>query len=57
MNDMAMKPRVLELLRFAHQEEQKLMRTLSEAERGATGSADRWSAKDILVNIMLWKEL
>lgn len=33
------------------------MGTLSEAERSAAGTADRWSAKDILVNIMLWKEL
>ncbi len=57
MNDNPMKPRILELLRFAHQEEQELMGTLSEAERSAEGTADHWSAKDILVNIMLWKEL
>ena len=57
MNDSLMKPRILELLRFAHQEEQELMGRLSEAERSATGTADRWSAKDMLVNIMLWKEL
>ena len=56
MNDSPMKPRVLELLRFAHQEEQELVGTLSEAERNAMGTAERWSAKDILVNIMIWKE-
>ena len=33
------------------------MGTLSEAERSASGTADHWSAKDYLVNIMLWKEL
>ena len=57
MNDSLMKPRILELLRFAHEEEQELMGTLSEAERNATGTAERWSAKDFLVNIMTWKEL
>ena len=57
MNDSPMKPRILELLRFAHQEEQALMGTLNEAERSAVGTAERWSAKDRLVNIMLWKEL
>src|SRR5690348_15887877 len=57
MNDSPMKPRILELLRFAHQEEQQLVGTLSAAERRAAGTAERWSAKDILVNIMLWKEL
>src|SRR5690348_17999454 len=57
MNDSPMKPRILELLRFAHQEEQALMGTLSEAERGEMATGERWSAKDILVNIMLWKEL
>ncbi len=57
MNDSPIKPRILELLRFAHQREQELMSTLSEAERSASGTADCRSAKDILVNIMLWKEL
>lgn len=33
------------------------MGTLSEVERSAAGTPERWSAKDILVNIMLWKEL
>lgn len=49
MNDNPIKPRILELLHFAHRQEQELMSTLDEAER--------WSAKDFLVNIMLWKEL
>ena len=57
MNDSPMKPGILELLHFASQEEQELIATLSEAERSAVGTAERWSAKDILVNIMLWKEL
>jgi rhodanese-related sulfurtransferase len=57
VNDSPMKPRILELLRFAHQQERELMSTLSEVERGAIGTADRWSPKDFLVNIMLWKEL
>lgn len=57
MNDSPMKPRILELLRFAEQQERELMSTLSESERSASGTANSWSAKDILVNIMLWKEL
>lgn len=57
MNDSPIKPRILELLRFAHRQEQEMMSTLSEAERSASGSADHWSAKDFLVNIMRWKEL
>jgi len=57
MNNNPLKPRILELLRFAHQQEQKLMGTLSEVERHAPGTADHWSAKDFLVNITLWKEL
>ena len=40
MNDGPMKPRILELLHFADQEEQQLMGTLSEAERSATGTGD-----------------
>lgn len=57
MNKPFIKPRVLALLHFAHQQEQQVMSTLSEAERSASGIADNWSAKDFLVNIMLWKEL
>jgi phage shock protein E len=57
MSNSPMKPRILELLHFAHLQEQKLMSTLREAERSASGTADHWSAKDFLVSIMLWKEL
>ncbi len=57
MNNRPMKPRILELLHFAHQREQKLMSTLSQAEQSASGTVDHWSPKDFLVNIMLWKEL
>jgi len=57
MNNSPMKPRILELLHFAHLQEQKLMSTFSETERSASGTADHWSAKDFLVSIMLWKEL
>ena len=57
MNDSSIKPRILELLHFAHRQEQELMSTLSEDERSASGTADQWLAKDFLVNIMTWKEL
>jgi phage shock protein E len=57
MNNGPMKSTILELLHFAHQQEQKLMSTLSESEQSASGTSDHWSAKDFLVSIMLWKEL
>ncbi len=57
MNNAPMKPRILSLLRFARQQEQKMVDRLSEAERKAQGTADRWAAKDFLVNILLWRQL
>lgn len=57
MNNGPTKSTILELLRFAHQQERELMSTLSEVERSVSGTADQWSAKDFLVNIMTWKEL
>ena len=57
MNETPMKPRLLALLSFAHEQEQQLVMGLSEAERNATGTVDAWAAKDFLVNILCWKQL
>ena len=57
MNNTQMKPRILALLYFAHQQEQQLVDRFSEAERNATGTLEAWAAKDFLANIMLWKQL
>jgi len=52
-----MKPRILALLHFSRQQEQQFVDGLSDAERNAVGTPDSWTAKDFLVNIMLWKQL
>src|SRR5581483_2227110 len=57
MNDVPMKPRVLSLLTFAHQQEQHMVNGLSEAERKTQGTAGCWAAKDFLANILLWRQL
>ena len=57
MSNLKMKPRILTLLNFSHQQVQQFVCGLSEAERKAGGTPDRWSAKDFLANIMLWHQL
>ena len=57
MSNIPMKPRILALLRFSHQQVQQFVEGLSDAERNAEGSEDCWSAKDFLVNILLWQQL
>lgn len=57
MSTMPMKPRILALLHFSHQQEQQFVDSLSDAERDAIGTHDSWSAKDFLVNIMTWRQL
>lgn len=52
-----MKARILSLLHFAHQQEQLMIDGLSEAERQAQGTSERWAAKDFVANILLWKRL
>lgn len=57
MSNTPMKPRILALLQFARQQEQQLVHGLSDTERNAIGTLHDWTAKDFLVNIMLWKQL
>src|SRR5580700_11429535 len=57
MSNLKMKPRILALLHFSHQQVQQFVSGLSEAERKSGGTPDHWAAKDYLVNIMLWQQL
>src|SRR5215831_5544841 len=57
MSNTAMKPQILTLLHFARQQELAMVEELSEAERGAQGTPEQWSAKDYLANILRWKQL
>jgi rhodanese-related sulfurtransferase len=51
------KSAVLELLRLTRAEERDLFASLSDAERAANGTPERWSAKDTLAHIANWKRL
>lgn len=57
MNTTAMKPKARALLDFSRQQEQQFIEEVPETERNAVGTADFWAAKDILGNIMTWKQL
>jgi rhodanese-related sulfurtransferase len=57
MNTPSMKAKILPLLHFARDEEEKFVSTLSDSERDAVGTAESWAARDFLVNITLWKKL
>ena len=51
------KSNILALLHFAREQEQRMVERLSVEERKAIGAPERWSAKDYLANILVWKEL
>jgi len=52
---MLSKERMLDVLRFAHQQEIAFIDRLSEAERADPGAAGRWSAKDVIAHLAVWK--
>jgi hypothetical protein len=49
------KPGLLEVLSSAHEEEQAFLASLSGEERVAGSSAGRWSARDLLTHLAVWK--
>jgi rhodanese-related sulfurtransferase len=51
------KTHIVQLLQFARRQEQTMVERLTEAEKSATGTPERWAAKDYLGNILLWKDL
>ena len=57
MTDTFGKSSILALLHFAREQEQQMVERLSDEERNAIGAPERWSAKDYLANILVWKEL
>jgi rhodanese-related sulfurtransferase len=57
MTDTFGKANILALLHFAREQEQQMVEDLSDEERNASGTPERWSAKDYLANILVWKEL
>src|SRR5262249_47070361 len=57
MTDTFGKSSILALLHFAREQEQQMVKRLSDEERAASGTAERWSAKDYVSNILVWKEL
>jgi tetratricopeptide (TPR) repeat protein len=52
---MELKARLTVLLQRAYDEEQALVARLTEDERSATGSLERWAAKDIIAHLVEWK--
>ncbi len=57
MSDAPLKRSVLDLLRQTREEELVLTADLSDAERTATGTPERWSAKDTIAHIATWRQL
>ena len=57
MSDAPLKRMVLDLLRQTWEEELALIADLSDAERTATGTWERWSAKDTIAHIATWRQL
>jgi|1186.fasta_scaffold86992_2 rhodanese-related sulfurtransferase len=56
MSDVPIKPAMLVLLRQTHEQEQSLIDQLSEAERTAEGTPERWSIKDLIAHMAAWKQ-
>jgi hypothetical protein len=56
MENVPVKPRLLELLRRARTDEQALLSSLNLEERAATGTPERWSAKDLVAHVTFWEE-
>lgn len=56
MENASLKSRLLELLRRARADEQALISSLTADEKAATGTPERWSAKDLLAHIAYWRE-
>lgn len=53
---MNLKASVVSLLDRAWEEEQAFIDSLTEAERAASGTRERWAAKDIVCHVAAWNE-
>lgn len=52
---MEIKNRLVDLLRRAQEEERALVVSLSDSERSAVGTPERWSAKDVAAHLAEWR--
>jgi len=51
-----LKTGLLDLLGRAQADQRELLAALSDEERAALGTADRWSIKDVVLHIAFWKK-
>ncbi len=56
MNDIALKSQVIDLLQFAHAEEQALIDGVPEAEREVSGTPSQMSVKDLVAHLTAAKQ-
>jgi len=54
MDNISIKPGLLELLRQARADQQQWFSDLTEAERSAIGTLKQWAAKDIAAHLAYW---
>lgn len=52
---MDLKPKLIELVQHAYQEEQTFIGKLSDEERSALGESDQWAPKDVINHLAGWK--
>jgi tetratricopeptide (TPR) repeat protein len=50
-----LKASLIDLLDRAQSDQRELLAALSDRERAAIGTADRWSVKDVVLHIAFWK--
>ena len=55
MQNPSVKATVVDFLQDARAAQMAFVESLSEAERGATGTADKWAAKDIVAHTIFWQ--
>jgi hypothetical protein len=53
---MEIKPLLIRLIQHTYEQEMALIEHLNEEERSASGSLERWSAKDVIAHNAFWKE-
>jgi tetratricopeptide (TPR) repeat protein len=54
MQSTALKPKLLDVLGFAHEQQQTFLQALNENEQNAIGTATHWAIKDHLVHTTIW---
>ena len=55
MDNATAKSKLLDLIERAHADEQAFSAGLTEADRAAVGTAENWSAKDLIAHIAEWR--